>query len=106
MRRLENSTPRTEFPNSSSRGLHDAIPHTPGMVMNSAPDTPDFAGSPTVKANSPEKSYMPQEAIRDRQFFTVSLLKPRSFVGGQTPPLASVAATTAICGAVTVIEQH
>ena len=70
------------------------------------PDTPLLAGSPTRNAHSPEKSYMPQEYMRDRHFWTPAALKTRSPVSGQTPPLASVEATTAIDSAVTSSEQH
>ncbi len=56
-------------------------------------------------AHSPEKSYMPHEYIIDRTFCTVSGWKTRSPVSGQTPPLASVAATTETISAVSSIEQ-
>ena len=88
--------PRTEFPISSKGGDQRARPITPGMTSIMAPETPDLAGRPTVKANSPEKSYMPQEYIRDRQFLTVSLQKIWVPVRGQMPPFARVAATAAM----------
>ena len=41
------------------------------MTSTTAPETPLFAGSPTRNANSPEKSYMPQLDINERQRWTV-----------------------------------
>ena len=58
-----------------------------------------------VKANSPEKSYMPHDDISDRQFCTVPGVKTGSSVSGQTPALASDAAATASICASNSIEQ-
>src|SRR5262249_28437073 len=101
----QNSMPRTELPSSSSRGDQTQMPIRPGMTSISAPDTPLLAGSPMVKANSPEKSYMPQEDISDRQLCTVPGVNTGSSVSGHPPALASEAAATASISASTSIEQ-
>src|ERR1700750_2829462 len=98
--------PRTLLPFSSSGGDHTQKPSFSGTTTMMPPPTPDFAGTPIRKANSPEKSYMPQECISDRQCFTVEVENPRSLVSGFTPPLASVAATTAMESQVISMEQH
>src|SRR5215469_6656221 len=98
--------PRTELPCSSSRGDHTVMPISPGTTSITAPDTPLLAGSPIVNANSPEKSYMPQEDIIDRQDCTVPGANTGSSVSGHTPALASDAAATASICASTSIEQH
>jgi len=81
------------------------MPITLGITIMIAPETPLFAGRPMVKANSPEKSYIPHDDISVRQFCTVSVLNTRIPVRGQMPPLARVAATTDIISAVSSIEQ-
>jgi hypothetical protein len=60
---------------------------------------------PMVNVNSPEKSYMPQEDISDRQFCTVAGVNTGSSVSGHTPALASDAAATASMSASTSMEQ-
>src|SRR5215469_13867884 len=97
---------RTEFPSASSRGDQTHRPMTWGTTTSSAPDTPLLAGSPMVKANSPEKSYRPHDDISDRQYCTVRAWNTRSPVVGQTPALASDAAATATAWAFVSIEQH
>src|SRR5499427_7107229 len=97
--------PRTELPCSSSRGDQTQMPIRPGITSISAPDTPLLAGSPIVNANSPEKSYMPQDDISDRQFCAVAGVNTGSSVSGHTPALASDAAATASICASTSIEQ-
>src|SRR5271169_605447 len=97
--------PRTEFPCSSSRGDQTQMPIRPGITSISTPETPLLAGSPMVKANSPEKSYIPHEDISDRQLCTASDVNTGSSVSGQTPALASEAAATASICASTSIEQ-
>src|SRR5215469_11349592 len=101
----QNSMPRTELPSSSSRGDHTAMPISPGTTSMTAPDTPLLAGSPMVNANSPEKSYMPQDDIIDRQDCTAPGVNTASSVSGQTPALASDAAATACIWVSTSIEQ-
>src|SRR3974377_1627161 len=97
--------PRAAWPWSSSRGDHTATPISPGTPSMTPPDTPLLAGSPMLNANSPEKSYMPQEDISDRQDCTVPEVNTGSSVSGHTPALASDAATTeSICES-TSIEQ-
>lgn len=59
----------------------------------------------TLKANCPDKSYMPQECIRLRVFLTASALRTSSPVMGQIPPLAKVAAITLPDSQVTSREQ-
>src|SRR5258708_709808 len=98
--------PRTLLPCSSSGGDQTQKPITSGMTTMIPPPTPDFAGTPIKNANSPEKSYMPHECMSERQFLTVSIENTRSFVSGFTPPLASVAAATAIESHVISTEQH
>src|SRR5215469_5850300 len=97
--------PRTELPCSSSRGDHTQMPISPGTTSITAPDTPLLAGSPMVKANSPEKSYMPHEDISDRHDCTVPGENTRSSVSGHTPALAKDAAATASACASISIEQ-
>src|SRR6516225_1414051 len=97
--------PRTELPCSSSRGDQTAMPIRPGITSSTAPDTPLLAGRPMVKANSPEKSYMPQEDISDRQLWTVPAENTGSSVSGQTLALASDAAAMASISASTSIEH-
>ena len=46
--------------------------------MTMQPDTPDFAGSPTENANSPEQLYIPHENIRDMMSLTDSDVKTLS----------------------------
>jgi hypothetical protein len=70
----------------------DTDAHEAGVMTVIAPDTPLLAGTPLVNANSPEKSYMPQEDISDRQLCTVAGEKTGSSVRGQTPRSASDAA--------------
>jgi hypothetical protein len=82
------------------------MPISPGTTSMTAPDTPLLAGRPMVNANSPEKSYMPQEDISDRQLCTVPGVNTGSSVSGHTPALASDAAATASIWASTSIEQH
>lgn len=53
-----------------------------------------ICGRLTWKANWPEKSFMPQECMRQRVFLTASPLNTCSPVIGQIPPLARVAAMT------------
>src|SRR5690348_4680050 len=84
--------PRTELPCSSSRGDQTQMPISPGITSITAPETPLLAGRPMVKANSPEKSYMPQEDISDRQDCTVPGLNTGSSVSGQTPALVDIQA--------------
>src|SRR5262245_12844008 len=103
---LQNSIPRTELPRSSSRGDQTQMPITSGTTSINAPDTPLLAGSPMVNANSPEKSYIPQDDISDRQFCAVREVKTFSPVSGQTPALASDAAATANASEFNSIEQH
>ena len=103
---LENSTPLTLLPNSSKFGDQTHMPITFGITIIIAPETPDFAGKPILKAYSPEKSYIPQEFINDKQFLTVEELKTFLPVSGFTPPFAKVAAALAIDGDLTSIEQH
>ena len=79
---------------------------TLGTTIRIPPQTPLLAGRPMVKANSPEKSYMPQEDIIARQFCTVSVRKTRMPLIGQIPPLARVAATTDIISAFSSMAQH
>lgn len=105
------------------------MPMTLGTTRRTAPETPDLAGKPTWrggrstsvetcaqhdepglstltwKANSPEKSYMPQECMRLRVFRTASVLSTRSPVVGQMPPLASVAAMALPDSQVTSMEH-
>lgn len=50
----ENWRPRTVLPFSSNGGDQSAMAMQFGMTRTSAPLTPDLAGNPTVKANSPE----------------------------------------------------
>lgn len=77
------------------------------MTIIIVPETPDLPGTPTEKAHSPEKSYIPHMYIIDRQYRTVSSLKTRLLnsklgfqnfayflVSGFTPPFAKVAAIT------------
>uniref|UniRef100_A0A914MZT2 Candidate secreted effector n=1 Tax=Meloidogyne incognita TaxID=6306 RepID=A0A914MZT2_MELIC len=56
IRRLQNSTPLTELPILSKAGDHKAIPIIFGTTTIITPETPDFAGNPTWKANWPEYS--------------------------------------------------
>ena len=60
-----------------------------------APDTPDLDGMPMVHANSPEKSYMPQDRRSWIVDLTVSCLRTTRPVSGHRPPLARDAAITA-----------
>ena len=48
------------------------MPMTLGITSIIAPETPDLAGIPTLNANSPEKSYIPQNDIIVRQSLIVS----------------------------------
>ena len=48
---LENCTPLTEFPRESRGGDQIPIPMTLGITRTRAPETPDLAGRPTLKAN-------------------------------------------------------
>eukprot|EP01048_Picozoa_sp_COSAG05_P002757 COSAG05_NODE_119_length_17779_cov_273.146049_11_plen_88_part_00 len=50
-----------EFPASSMRGWWAQSPPTPGMEHQTAPLTPDLAGSPTEPAHSPDASYLQPE---------------------------------------------
>ncbi len=59
-KRRQNSMPRTLLPTESSRGDQVQKPMTLGITTMIAPETPLLAGRPILKANSPEKSYMPQ----------------------------------------------
>ena len=43
--------PLTVFPLSSNGGDQSPIPMTLGITRRRAPDTPDLAGKPTLKAN-------------------------------------------------------
>ena len=49
----------------SRRGLNVATPNWEGATASTPPLTPLFAGSPTRRSHSPEKSYMPQLDIID-----------------------------------------
>ena len=49
-----NCLPRSLFPYWSSLGENVARPKSPGTTTMIPPATPDFAGSPTLNANSPE----------------------------------------------------
>src|SRR4051794_34142574 len=98
--------PRTLFPSGSSGGDQRQIPITLGTTTMSAPETPLLAGSPMENANSPEKSYMPHEYMSERHARTVLGRKTRIPVVGQTPPFASVAATTDMRSHVDSMEQH
>uniref|UniRef100_A0A182IZQ3 Uncharacterized protein n=1 Tax=Anopheles atroparvus TaxID=41427 RepID=A0A182IZQ3_ANOAO len=102
---LQNCTPRQLLPSGSSGGDHINMPITFGMTSITPPQTPDFAGRPTLNANWPLKSYMPQECISDRTSRTFSDCSTRSSVSGQMPPLARVAATTESVSQVASIEQ-
>lgn len=83
--------------------------HTPTPGMSSEKLTGDTDAIwwewLTRKANCPEKSYMPQECIRLSVFLTASGLSTRSWVMGQMPPLASVAAMTLALSQFTSMEQ-
>jgi len=70
-----------------------------------SPLTPDLAGKPILNIHSPEKSYIPQLNIIERQLRTSAALKIFSFVSGFVPPLAKVAAITAADSVSTVIEH-
>ena len=76
-----------------------------GTTKSTAPPTPLFAGSPIRKQNSPLESYMPHICIRARQLRTVLRDRTRSWVSGQTPPLAKVEAAIAISRQVISNEQ-
>ena len=82
------------------------MPMTPGTTSIITPEIPDFAGNPTVKANSPEKLYIPQDSIRDKPCFTDAGDSTRSPVMGHTPAPAKVAAKVAMALVVTSMEQH
>jgi hypothetical protein len=55
---LQNSIPRTEFPDWSNGGDQSAIPSTFGITTRRPPHTPDFAGRPTFKKMKKKKKTM------------------------------------------------
>ncbi len=61
----------------------------------SPPETPLFAGTPTVNSQSPAESYMPQVAMTLKTARTVRSEATRTPVKGFTPPFARVAAMVA-----------
>lgn len=60
----------------------------------------------TLKANFPLKSYIPQESIKERVSRTARFETILSWVNGQIPPLANVAAITARESVVTEMEHN
>jgi hypothetical protein len=106
MSNLLNSTPLTEFPCLSNLGEKVAKPQRFGTTIIRPHHTQDFAGIHTLKAYSHEKSYMPQEYMTDKQFFTVFGENIFSLVIGHIPPFASVAATFDIWLVSNFMEQH
>jgi len=70
------------------------------------PDTPDFAGSPTVWNHSPAPSYMPHVAITLRTERTVPSDAARWPVTGLRPADAIVAAIVARSRTSTSTAQH
>ena len=63
----------------------NADAHLFGNDAHNAPPTPLLAGKPTVMANSPEPSYIPQVASVALTYFANSAGKSCSFVSGWAP---------------------
>lgn len=55
--RVQNSTALLLLPCLSNLGLKTQMLKIEGTTTTTAPQTPLFAGTPTVHAHSPEKSY-------------------------------------------------
>ncbi len=85
-------TPRTEFPEASSRGEKVANPIRLGTTTMTDPATPDLAGRPTSNVNRPALSYMPAACMTEMVLLTISAESTWRPLMGQTPPFASVAA--------------
>ena len=97
--------PRTLFPFASSGGEKMPIPNRPGTTPKMPPDTPLLAGMPTRYAHSPAKSYMPQESMMLKTYFTSGWAIARCPEVGFTPPPASVAPIRARSRASTSTEH-
>mmetsp|Transcript_18503 Transcript_18503/g.50803 ORF Transcript_18503/g.50803 Transcript_18503/m.50803 type:complete len:201 (+) Transcript_18503:274-876(+) len=83
------------------------IPHTEGTTHMMAPLTPDLAGMPTSRDQSPLDSYMPANSICDNVMLTVrGDIKrwPRPASPKARPPFASMAAMRERCS-VLVFKQ-
>ena len=104
-RRRQVSTPRTLLPCRSRGGEYTASPACPGSTARVPPPTPDFAGIPTLLAQEPASSYMPEVIITDSTRSTLSMSMTSSPVSGLVPPVDSVAAMTARSRQVTCTEH-
>lgn len=78
-------TPATLFPCLSRAGAKTPMPIRRGITPITPPPTPLLAGKPTVSANSPEPSYIPQIAIVALTYLAYSAGNSRSPVCGCTP---------------------
>ena len=71
------------------------MPSWPGSTAMMPPQTPLFAGRPTVYIHSPAPSYMPHVAMTLSTDLTVDSEAARAPGDGLRPPAARVAAMTA-----------
>ena len=97
--------PAILFPLSSKAGPYMPIPNLLGTVAIIPPPTPDFAGTPTCTANSPDASYIPQVTIIVLNYLEISLEIKTSSFQGATPSFAITAENIAKSLAVASIEH-
>ena len=69
------SDPTTEFPDLSRPGDHTAKVISLGITAIIPPPTPLFAGNPTLYANFPTASYVPQVKSNEFTFYFVYKIK-------------------------------
>ena len=97
--------PPTLLPFSSSDGPNTPMPIRSTSAAAMPPPTPLLAGKPTVMANSPEPSYIPQVSISARMALALSGGISCSPEPGQAPWFASTALICAMSTAVTFTEH-
>ena len=96
----------TLFPTLSILGWCAHTPPTPGMLAQTAPPTPDLAGTPTVAPHSPDCSYMPQCSIVARVADCVAALTATAAGAARSPGgVPAKAAPTAASSAVVTERQ-